>query len=775
MLSQDHAAHGVAQHLSKWILMAALAAPFVSLAQTNMAIYTDLLLNGWSDGSYNVTHSFTNASPVHSGSDSINATITKAYGGIQLNHSKLSVTNFASISFWLNGGLVGGQQLQMYANVSTGTVPARVHLAAPPINDWQQYTVPLSALGVANATNFTANATNFTGFAIQDSAGSTEPTFYLDDIQLNAIVPPPAVVHLGVNAGQPIRTADARWFGLNAAIWDSYYDTPTTSSSLNELGTRVIRLPGGSLSDFYHWAIGKRSDGYQYDPTRIGNFIHIITNAGVNAQAIVTVNYGTGTPQEAAAWVAYCNAVTNSAVPLGVDAKGTNWQTAGDWAALRAAAPLGSDDGKNFLRISRTAPLGFKYWEIGNECYGGWEADSNTVAHDPYTYALRATNYIGLMKAVDPTIKIGCVAVPGEDNPVNNTSHPAYNSREGVSHNGWTPVMLATLNSVNVTPDFLVDHFYSESGSDNDQALLQASANWASDAASLRQQLTDYLGSKGTNTELLVTENNSDSGPEGKQSTSLVNGLYLADSLAQLTKTEFNAFVWWDLRNSQDTDGDFSASLYGWRTYGDLGIIGNLNTRYPAFYTYKLMQHFVQAGDTVLTATNDYSLLSVYAARRLNGALTVLAINKDPANTYTGQVVTASYVPGSNATVYFYGIPQDEAARTNGAAAAQDVATTVFSGAGTNFNYVFPPYSATLLALSPAPATLLALPTPPVSNQFVFQLQGNVGVPYVIQSSTNLTTWTSVSTNTLAVGAMNLTNSLSPSLPQQFWRALWRP
>ena len=118
-------------------------------------------------------------------------------------------------------------------------------------------------------------------------------------------------------------------------------------------------------------------------------------------------------------------------VPLGVDANGTNWQTAGYWASLRAAAPLGSDDGKNFLRISRTAPLGFKYWEIGNECYGSWETDSNAVAHDPYTYALRATNYIALMKAVDPTIKIGVVSTPGEDSYANNTSHPAFNSREG--------------------------------------------------------------------------------------------------------------------------------------------------------------------------------------------------------------------------------------------------------------------------------------------------------------------------------------------------------
>jgi hypothetical protein len=335
--------------------------------------------------------------------------------------------------------------------------------------------------------------------------------------------------------------------------------------------------------------------------------------------------------------------------------------------------------------------------------------------------------------------------------------------------------MLTTLNSAGITPDFLVDHFYPQSGSDNDASLLQAAANWSSDATSLRQQLTDYTGSSGSNVELLVTENNSDSGPEGKQSTSLVNGLYLADSFAQLSKTEFNSLVWWDLRNGTDTSGDFSASLYGWRTNGDLGIIGNLNTLYPAFYTFKLLRNYVQAGDTVLSATSDYSLVPVYAVRRQNGSLTMLAINKDPSLTFTGQVAVASFAPASGGTAFSYGIPQDNVAKTNGPISLQDIATTTFSGAGTNFDYTLAPYSATVLVLSPAPATLLAVPTDPAAGQFVFQLQGQTGVPYVIQNSTDLINWTSLSTNTPPTGTMYLTNTVNPSVPTQFWRAVWLP
>src|SRR6185369_92912 len=113
------------------------------------------------------------------------ATVTSAYGGIQLFHLPMTNTAYAFVSFWLHGGTAGGQQLQMYGNL--GNPPSvqsgRYYLAAPIANTWQQYFVPLSALSVANVTNFS-------GFAIQDAVGSTEPTFYIDDLQLISSTPP---------------------------------------------------------------------------------------------------------------------------------------------------------------------------------------------------------------------------------------------------------------------------------------------------------------------------------------------------------------------------------------------------------------------------------------------------------------------------------------------------------------------------------------------------------------------------------------------------------
>jgi alpha-L-arabinofuranosidase len=736
-------------------------------AQNNMTVYDDSLVNGWQDWSY-TTHNLANTSPVHSGSDSISVTVTNAYAGVQFYHADMTNTAYASITFWLNGGATGGQQLQMYGNLGTPIVAqgARYYLNTPLANTWQQYTIPLSALGVAKATNFT-------GFAIQDSVGSAEPIFYLDDIQLVSAVAP-ALVHLTVNAGQPIRVADARWFGMNAAQWDGAFDTPQTLTELNDMGTRALRFPGGSNSDDYNW-LYNRQDGDTWTwATSLANFIHVVTNA--NAQTMITVNYGTGSSNEAAAWVAYVNASTTNTMPLGMDAKGFNWQTAGYWASLRASAPLGTDDGKNFLRISRSAPLNFKYWEIGNEEYGSWEIDSNSAPHDPYTYALRASGYISLMKAVDPTIKIGVVVTPGEDSFANNTSHPAYNSREGIYHNGWTPVLLATLTSLGITPDFLIHHHYAQNpGGEDDAGLLQSSTGWASDAANLRQMITDYVGSHGTNIELLCTENNSVSSNPGKQSVSLVNGLFMADSLAQLMKTEFNGLFWWNLRNGGDSyGGNTNASLYGWRMYGDYGVLEGTDF-YPTYYMAKLMQHFVQAGDTVITASSDYTLLSTYAVRRLNGDLTILTINKDPDSTITGQVAVADFTPAPNGTVYSYGIPQDNASETG--VGSPDIAQTTFSVGGTTFSYAFPPYSATVLELSPTTPPQLINPTIQSNGTFSFMFTNFTGLSLTVLASTNLalpmSAWSNLGTAVESPpnsGQYQFTDSQATNSPQRFYR-----
>jgi alpha-L-arabinofuranosidase len=561
-------------------------------------------------------------------------------------------------------------------------------------------------------------------------------------------------VNLTVNATQTVRTVDERVFGVNAVMWDPQTSSAQTISLVQAAGIRTIRIPGGSASDDYHWRVNKSagtSNGGNNTwtwPAGFNSFSSLIANVGT--QAFVTVNYGSGTAEEAAAWVAYANASISSNVAIGVDANGYDWKTAGYWASLRAASPISTDDGMNFLRIGRSAPFGLKYWEIGNECYGSWENDTHAAKWDPVTYANTVNSYSAKMKAVDSTIKIGAVAETGEDtldgmSPVHNVTNPRTNA----SHHGWTPVMLATFKSASYTPNFLIYHRYEQApNAESDAGLLQTAKTWPNDATNLRQMLGDYLSSAGAGVELCVTENNSVYTSPGKQSTSLVNGLYMADSIGNVLQTEFNSLVWWDIRNGPPTistgtgsntvvtlDGNMSASLYGWRQYGDYGMLStptdpaNLTPEttyydaYPTYYMMKLLSHFARNGDTVVKTTSSDSLVSVFAAHRADGTLSVLVINKtDPRITPGAKSVNftlTGFNPASTANVFSYGVTQDNAAQSGGSGAAVDVASSTMSISGATFSASFASYSATVISLSPAAANVAPSFTLQPSSQTV--------------------------------------------------------
>jgi alpha-L-arabinofuranosidase len=82
----------------------------------------------------------------------------------------------------------------------------------------------------------------------------------------------------------------------------------------------------------------------------------------VGATTNVVVNFGTGTAQETAAWVAYANGAVPDTTPIGVDELGVGWGSAGDWAARREA---------NQARLGiMPHSYDIAYWEVGNELYG---------------------------------------------------------------------------------------------------------------------------------------------------------------------------------------------------------------------------------------------------------------------------------------------------------------------------------------------------------------------------------------------------------------------
>jgi len=58
---------------------------------------------------------------------------------------------------------------------------------------------------------------------------------------------------------------------------------------------------------------------------------------------------------------------------------------------------------------------------------------------------------------------------------------------------------------------------------------------------------------------------------------------------------------------------------------------------------------------------------------------------------------------------------------------------------------------------------------------FAFRIAGTAPQGVVVQSSTNLTNWTPVTTNSLVGGQLWYTNSAAGSTPQKFYRATTPP
>ncbi|HEY0477226.1 MAG TPA: hypothetical protein VGD37_06860 [Kofleriaceae bacterium] len=617
-----------------------------------MALYGDRFAEGWDNWSWARVDG-ANTRPVNSGTSAI-AVRAGAFTALAFHHAAMDTTNYASLTFWINVGDKGGQTVMLRAQLSGVLAPLSFTLPAmtpDPQKPWRKITVPLSALGVDKKPDLT-------DIWMQESAGvdQTANPFYIDDVRLD-LGTAPTKVHVTVDGKHGLRTVDPRLFGLNANVWDGAFNTSTTADLLLEADNQALRFGGGSLSDAYHWQTNT-SEGQTFQwATNLDAFANVAL--ATQASVFITANYGSGSPQEAAAEVRYAN---------------------------------------------RTKRYGFKYWEIGNETYGSWELDHNTRPHDPVTYATRFKDYVQQMKAADHSIKVGAVVVVDEDSFANYPDESVVNPRTGAAHRGWNAVLLATLKQLGVTPDFVIYHRYEQGpGGESDSFLLNSARTWANDAAAIRGMLNDYLGNAARNVEIICTENNSVFSNPGRQTTSLVNGLFMADSLANIMKTEFDGFFWWNLRNGQEAANNNDPTLYGWRPYGDYGIVTAATPagpadRYPTFYLYKLLRHFARGNERVITAASDYTGLGIYAVRdRRSHTLNLLMINKHPTTTLDVDISVEGFGPARSAEVFSYGIPQDEAARTGTGSA--DVARSTATINGSRFTWRPAPYSATVIRL----------------------------------------------------------------------------
>ncbi|WP_155347525.1 alpha-L-arabinofuranosidase C-terminal domain-containing protein [Acrocarpospora pleiomorpha] len=190
-------------------------------------------------------------------------------------------------------------------------------------------------------------------------------------------------------------------------VWDVERDgvRADTREAAARMGVRLLRYPGGCFSCDYHWrdGVGPRSErptvaetfwtglphrmaGFGADSQlasgaeALGRLIGPAeTNAfgtdeflqyclDIDAEPFLVVNIGTGTPEEAADWVRYCN-------------------------------------------VDRKSPRTVTWWSIGNETWGSHEYGHDT----PSAYGERVAEFARAMRLVDPAIKLVAVGLPVSD------------------------------------------------------------------------------------------------------------------------------------------------------------------------------------------------------------------------------------------------------------------------------------------------------------------------------------------------------------------------
>jgi alpha-L-arabinofuranosidase len=206
---------------------------------------------------------------------------------------------------------------------------------------------------------------------------------------------------IGIDLARRLGTVDRRLFGqfiehLGRCIYGGVYDEGSPLS--DEQGFRrdvlaaarplripILRWPGGNFVSGYHWVDGvgpkdarpRRSElaWYAEESNRFGTDEFIEYCRVLGTEPFICVNMGSGSMDEAQAWVEYCNGTGNTS-----------------WANLRR-------------QHGHPEPYRVRYWGLGNEMYGGWQI-GNLTAHD---YVKRARAFAMVMKRTDPSIElIGC-------------------------------------------------------------------------------------------------------------------------------------------------------------------------------------------------------------------------------------------------------------------------------------------------------------------------------------------------------------------------------
>jgi hypothetical protein len=438
-----------------------------------------------------------------------------------------------------------------------------------------------------------------------------------------------ASVTVTVNTGQVVTKMPANFFGNNSNLWIGQLNKePVFMNHLSNFQPRIIRGPAGSVSDvFFFNALNNTPPADA--PKQLVKADGTTENAGYW--------YGKNTDNWTFSIDGYYDMLqkTNSVGMLTANYGYARYGTAADPVA--AAAHLAAD----WVRYDKGRT---KYWEVGNECFGEWEAGYriNTATNkdgqpEIVTGALYGKHfkvfYDSMHNAATEggiTIKVGAVLY---DSPPQSWNTPTIKT--------WNDGVFAQAGD---RPDFYSVHSYFTNYNENSTAtaIFNTAANVPS---AIKTYVTDGMRLAAVPQKPIAMTEWNLFASGSKQNVSHIAGMHAVLALAELIKNGYGATLRWDLGNGWSNGDD-----HGLFSLGDEpGGVAKWNPR-PAFYH---MYYFQKCtGDRMIgsTVTGSTDIVS-FATSFTSGQKGVVLVNK-AASPVTVQTKFQYFTPGNK--FYYY-------------------------------------------------------------------------------------------------------------------------
>ena len=375
-------------------------------------------------------------------------------------------------------------------------------------------------------------------------------------------------------------------FGQNAVAYQrDMVTTAIREQNWKSGGFSMLRYPGGNWSNQFFW------DGNIPSTIKVEN----VMNGDVKKLLSGSSTWMLGT-SEFPEFLKFMEADGIVCVNVGYAFYGTSAnpvETAAQYAA-------------NWVKYyNKDLNAKVKYWELGNENYGPWQAGFDLGSPQKYGEACKI--FAQKMKAVDPSIKIGVNLYEGDG---------GFNKPQGKN---WNELVLPIVQDI---MDFAIIHHYPHPNT-NMNAILEKDIYDAVDevaktVATMRRQTTTYTNKAAGFYPIAITEYNART---GVREISRTNALFTTLMLGEYSKyNDYAAAMQWDLINGYESGlGTHGAVADGdpFMTNGD---------PYPALIAHHYMQRYY--GDKLVASTSSDPDIVVYPTTFTSGEMGIVLVNK---------------------------------------------------------------------------------------------------------------------------------------------------